>query len=99
MVACGGLRKCGEGFELGAGCAGVNGFCGEAHTIEKIGGAGCRDESAGCIGQHDFAVRAVLQLPSAGPPKPAAPATQPGPGAANIFPTADPVATVAVPGK
>jgi hypothetical protein len=62
VVACGGLRKRDQSFELGAGCARVNGFGGEAHAIEKIGGAACGDESASCIGEHNFAVRAMLAV-------------------------------------
>ena len=60
MVACGGLRERHEHFEFGAGGAGIDGFSGEAHAVEKIPGATCGDERAGGIGQYDVAVRAVF---------------------------------------
>src|SRR5580704_18324818 len=62
VVACGGLRKRHELFELSAGGAGIDGFGSEAHAVEKIGGAACCDERASCIGHHDFAMRAMLAV-------------------------------------
>ena len=60
MVACGGLRKRDEGFELGASRTAVNGFCGEAHAVEKIRGAARGDQRARGIRQDYIAVRAML---------------------------------------
>ena len=63
VVACGGLRKRHERVELGAGGARVDGFGGKAHAIEKIRGAACSNEGAGCICEDDIAVRTVLVGP------------------------------------
>ena len=69
MVACGGLRKRDEGFELGASRTGINGLGGEAHAFEKIRGAAGGDQRGRGIRENDIAVRPMLAVGSDARPK------------------------------